>query len=492
MINLVVERKITYLKENVWPRLRHWDVALIVVLVAAFLVRVVNLNYNSPFNDEAIYVVIGKMGVFGWDWFSYNAKAWMPGLPYAYPVIAALSYQIGGIIGSRFLNVLLGVLILEEVYRFTLLVNLFDEKTNKVAGVIAATLAGFSSVGLYVSRLAVLDLPSFFFLMFGTNSLIKAVRTNNGKYFFVSSVSLLVAFAMKVVVASFFPFLVAISFFWVYKNNKKSFHYWLKYFFFPLFLGALAYFVSNVSGTLSYANAQVNREYDPIPVVLNIIWENTNLFLLILLPSALYLGIIKRKFIQTNLLLLFSVLVPFTHVVLHRHSTLSKHVYLLVLFSAPVVGYALASLTNVKNKYARAVTSVFVASYLLFYSLSYAPNLNRLEHEWVSTTDVGKFMYSRSNPNTRILTEAGSATTLVLYDKIFPTNITTYDWFIYLGKQDEDAYLQAVKDGYFDLIEINGGYDTKIEMRQKLREVLVNNYQLVYKKEPFEVYEKTK
>ena len=89
---------------------------LAVILIISFLLRVVNLNYNSPFNDEAVYIVIGKMGVFGGDWFSYNAKNWMAGFPYFYPTLTALSYITGGIVGSRFLSVMFGIMSIEAVY----------------------------------------------------------------------------------------------------------------------------------------------------------------------------------------------------------------------------------------------------------------------------------------------------------------------------------------------------------------------------------------
>ena len=63
--------------------LQNKEVILLLALFAmAFFVRLYNLNYNSPFSDEALYVVVGKLGIFQHDWFSYNAKIWMGGLSY--------------------------------------------------------------------------------------------------------------------------------------------------------------------------------------------------------------------------------------------------------------------------------------------------------------------------------------------------------------------------------------------------------------------------
>src|SRR3989304_10223442 len=80
------------------------------IAAASFLIRAVNLSYNSPFNDEAIYIVIGKMGLFGGDWTSYNAASWMAGLPFLYPPLAGVGFELGGIVGARMLSVVFGVL----------------------------------------------------------------------------------------------------------------------------------------------------------------------------------------------------------------------------------------------------------------------------------------------------------------------------------------------------------------------------------------------
>jgi hypothetical protein len=49
-------------------------VLLVILLLASFIIRILNLNYNTAFNDEAIYIVIGRMGLFASDWWSYGAN----------------------------------------------------------------------------------------------------------------------------------------------------------------------------------------------------------------------------------------------------------------------------------------------------------------------------------------------------------------------------------------------------------------------------------
>lgn len=132
---------LTFLKREI--KEDYYSFLFYLLIISAFLVRIINLNYNSPFNDEAIYIVIGRMGLFANDWWSYGAKLWMAGLPYIYPPMSALAYEVGGLLGSRLLNVIFGVMLIEEVVRFVRLLNLFDEKTNKSAALIAGFLVAF-------------------------------------------------------------------------------------------------------------------------------------------------------------------------------------------------------------------------------------------------------------------------------------------------------------------------------------------------------------
>ena len=110
-------------------REKRLDALYLGIIITTFLIRVINLNYNSAFNDEGIYIVVGRMGLFENDWSSYGANFWMAGLPYIYPPLSALAFQTGGLIGSRLLNIFFGVFLVEEIYR------LFDKKTNQVAGI---------------------------------------------------------------------------------------------------------------------------------------------------------------------------------------------------------------------------------------------------------------------------------------------------------------------------------------------------------------------
>lgn len=103
---------------------KYWHVFLLFIITGlSFGLRIYNLNYNSPFNDEAIYIVLGRLGIFQGDWWIYNAASWMAGQPYVYPSMTAIAYMSGGIVASRVLNVLIGLLAIESMFALTYLIS---------------------------------------------------------------------------------------------------------------------------------------------------------------------------------------------------------------------------------------------------------------------------------------------------------------------------------------------------------------------------------
>ncbi|MCL5432698.1 MAG: hypothetical protein M1524_01095 [Patescibacteria group bacterium] len=77
----IVLQKLLKKKLISWSKGNSHTAFLLLILTFAFVVRIININYNTAFNDEAIYVVIGRMGLFTNDWWSYGAKLWMAGVP---------------------------------------------------------------------------------------------------------------------------------------------------------------------------------------------------------------------------------------------------------------------------------------------------------------------------------------------------------------------------------------------------------------------------
>ncbi len=465
--------------------------ALYVLLTIAFIARVFHLNYNSAFNDEAIYIVIGRMGLFASDWWSYGAKLWMAGIPYIYPPLAALSYELGGLSGARLLNVIFGVFLIEEVYRFTTLLNLYDKKINKRAGLIAAFLVAFAGVGIYVSKLATYDMPSFLLMMVGINSFLKAKYYSNGKYYFLSFLCLFTAFLTKIVIAIFFPILFLFSILIMKTRSLDHRRKAILYLYVPFFAACVLYFIfyKDNLGTYVTTHKELGKSYGYYEII-DLIWRELKTFLVLIIPASIVLVANKKLKIVASLSL-FIIAIPAFHLILLRLATLDKHLYLTAIFMAVIIGYGVSILISSKNRVFSVIGIVGFAIFAAFF-LTDSYKISRMhEHDWNNTYALQSYLVNKIQPGDKILTEEGGVVVLALYDKIFPPkNIVTFDWIDYSGLQDDKGYIQAVNDTYFDYIEINGRIEEKDNLREEIRNSLTANYKLAYKKDNFEVYEK--
>ena len=470
-------------------REKRLDALYLGIIITTFLIRVINLNYNSAFNDEGIYIVVGRMGLFENDWSSYGANFWMAGLPYIYPPLSALAFQTGGLIGSRLLNIFFGVFLVEEIYRLTRLINLFDKKTNQVAGILAAFFAGFSGVGIFVSNLATYDILSFLLFVFALNSFLKSKDTNNGKYYFLSSIALLLAFFTKIIIAIFFP-ITFIVFLYILKNKSfKQKRIAVIYLLIPFLIGIslyLFFYFDNLSVYIAtHRNLGKAKALETIfQEIINIV----GLALISAIPSFLIL-IRYRKIKEVMILLIFALATPIFHLFLKREQTLNKHLYLTVVSLSILIGYGFSVLILNEKRLVKLLSSLTLIILMFLYFMDSQKTLIRLQKQWLDSTSLQEFLRYNVKPGNKILTENGGAVILALYDITFPPeNITTFDWIDYSNLNDESGYIQAVKDKYFDYIELNNQYPGKESLRENIRKEMIGNYLLVYKKDDFEVY----
>ncbi|OGM13646.1 hypothetical protein A3A76_02900 [Candidatus Woesebacteria bacterium RIFCSPLOWO2_01_FULL_39_23] len=486
-------KTIKLLKNKYFRKVNKEKFLFYLIIFPALIVRIINLNYNTPFNDEAIYVVVGKMGLFANDWWSYGARLWMAGLPYLYPSLTAMAYQVGGIIGSRLLNVFFGVFLVEEVYRFTRMLNIFNSKKyNLPAALIASFIVAFSYVGIFVSKLATYDIPTYFLMLFSINSFIKANYFNNGKYYFLAAVSLLAAFLMKIVTALFFPVLFILSVIEIRKRNNFHKKLWYLYGLVPFVLGILFYALFFGRDILIYASSQTTRDSDFLQSIIHVIWENSYVTL-IMSCISLYILLLIRRVKSVLGLLALALIIPIFHISLMRYPTLNKHIYLTIIFLSPIIGYTFAYLMDSKNKIIAFVIRLSVLVLAIIYLAILPKNLYRLEHDWINTANLKKFLSTNVQMGDKVLAETGADVVLSLYNKTYPPgNIFTLDWIEYSGMSDDTAYIQAIRDKYFDYIELDNKNEAKKELAMKILTEIDGRYKLIYEEGFFKVYSRSR
>jgi hypothetical protein len=472
-------------------KLKSHIIIFYLIIFLSFAIRFVHLNYNTAFNDEAIYIVIGRMGLFSSDWWSYGASQWMAGLPYIYPTLSALAYQTYGLLASRFLNVIFGVIIIEEVYRFTLLLNLFRTNQNIKASLIAALIAGISGVGIFVSRLATYDMPSFMLLMLGINSFLKAKYFDNGKYYFLTFIFLFTAFLTKIIIGIFFPFLFLTSLLVMRKRVRRHKNFAINYLYTPFVIASIIFFVSYFHYFMTFINTHVDEGlttsyWDLFALIMQV----TAVILIFSIPSAVYL-IRRKKAYAVIFLITMAATIPLFHLALKRYATFDKHLYLTVIFLTPLAGYGMSKMLGIKRVAVRKRLATSAILALIVYSVISFQLFTTLEKKWRNTSNLQVYLTDTVENGNRVLTEEGASVILALYDEIFPPDsIVTFDWINYSGYSDEKGYLLAVHDKYFDYIELDNG-DDETELEENIRITMVDKYKLSNKLGEFEIYEKT-
>ncbi|MCL5432697.1 MAG: hypothetical protein M1524_01090 [Patescibacteria group bacterium] len=407
--------------------------------------------------------------------------------------MTALAYQWGGIVGSRFLNVLFGVLLVEEVYRFTRLLKLYNEKINKLAALCAAFFVAFSGIGIFVSKLATYDMPSFFLFMIGINSFLKAEYYSNGKYYFLAFLCLFAAFLTKIVIAIFFPILLILSIFIIKDRSLDHKKRSIVYLYVTLAIAKIVLFVNYRDNLMTYITFHKDLgKTENYLDILALIWQESQMLLILFIPSAfLFILSKKRKTLISLALLAFTI--PVFHLALLRYATLDKHLYLSVIFLSVIAGYGVSKAIFYKDRTVRLLTEVLLPIVVIMYIVTSYRIVIKHQSEWSNTMLLQSYLNQKVHPGDKVLTEEGGVVILALYDKIFPpTNIVTFDWINYSGLQDDPGYLRAVNDQYFDYIEIGKEQDEDSPRRNKIRNAMAENYSVVYKKDNFEVYERRK
>ncbi|MDQ3239563.1 MAG: glycosyltransferase family 39 protein [bacterium] len=467
---------------------------LFCVLLVGFLARTVNLNYNSPFSDEAIYVVVGRLGVFQDDWTTYNAKSWMGGLPYTYPTMTALSYAGGGILGSRLLNVLFNIFCVKIIYDIVIQYNRNRNIYDYKAGIIAAAVASMSSISLYVARLATYDMPSFFFLFLSILFILKAEHKdfNKGKNYFLAGIFLLFAFFIKIVAMFYIPLIIAYSLYVAWKLRKTHMNFWIIYFVAVLAIGALWYLITMIPSFTSFVNNQAFTERDSITDVLLYYWDHTRLVIYLAILGVLGL-LAKKQYKTLGLLIIGALWILIVHALSHRNRTFDKHMFISVGFLSMIAGIGISGIIDlIKTQTYKNFAYMTVGVILVAYSYFSYLDLDRFNHMWPNTDNMLSFMKTEVKSGDKVLSESGASTILALYDKNYPFNITTFDFFEYGDDSNDNtkAYSRAVRDGYFNYIELHD-FSSQNNIRERVAENLSGSYKNIYSKDGFNIYKRT-
>jgi len=474
---------------------KFYFILFFLIILASFAVRVYNLNYNSPFNDEAVYIVVGKLQIFQKDFWSYNANAWMGGNSFFYPTASALAYVSGGIVGSRLLNVLFGVLAVEIIFHLTFLLTRGASSFKFLAAVLAALAVSGATSAIYISRLATYDMPAFYFFILGIFLLILAEKnTNGGKWYFLAATFLLLSFLTKIIVLVYLPFVIIYSFVKSRSLKKRRYFFWKRYFILPLALGLFGYFFTTYDSLISFFTLQMGRERVSLPSLMQFFWNLSNNFWWMWIVGSVGL-LISGQWRKWVVLTISSLIILLAHLSSFRQISLDKHVFLSIIFLSIIFGIGAAEIVYfIVKRYPPALYTllgILISILMIHWAFSYQ-NSKQYNLFWPNTSFVSSFLKEKVKPEDKVLAQSGADVILALYNENFPTNTSTFDFFEYQKYKGEETYIQAVRDGYFNFIQVyqDSTYSKVQKLENKVTESMEDNYKLILKESGFLVYQR--
>ncbi len=453
--------------------------------------RAFNLIYNGPSGDEAIYVVVGQLGIFGGDWFFYNASSWLSGSQFLYPSLSGIAYALHGIWASRMLSVIAGTILTLLTYFITIEFSK-TLKNKRIGALVAASVVATATTALYVSRLATMDAISYV-VFFGSILLLQQSLTKkaiSGQKFFVASLLLILSSLIKSSVIFFYPLLLAYG---IFATHGKSRGFFIKYYMVPLMFAASLYVLFNTSSLIYFSLLQAGREKSPIIQVVQVVWESIKY----LLPLSLISSIIAAFYVSIKkwlFLFLGALWMILIHIATLRVPTLDKHLLLSLVFIAVLTGIGTNVILGVLKGRVRFVYVVLLVAYVLAFGAYSYKSLGHYNSLWTNSTVGNNVLAEQVGKNDKVLTETGPATVLTIFPKVDIENISTFDYLKYGIVEGEPAYKAAVKDGYFNYIELESASlpksDSVKAMHQLIIDSMDSNYDVIYKDTKITIYKR--
>lgn len=451
------------------------------ILVFQALISVLALR-NTAFQDEALYLFAGREIFFSWIKHAVVAEHYgrfFAGFPNFYPVIGGLLDMVGHVEAARMFNTACMLAVTACVYVIT------KTLINRESAMFAAVLYAFQAPVLYIGRLATHDALSLALLAASITAAITAGKTSRLGAALLAGPLLLAACATKYSAILFVPTVIAISILWSLNNQDRKHQ---------LVLLGLSILSTIVMACILYL--VIDKD------VLAGLKMTTTQRIALIRVSRLYLlsrvfifsgfsfmlgfaGLIMKRHNRLLFLILFgsAFLAPTYHVYKAEAVSLEKHLAIAQFFLIPLAGYFISRMIGFsnRNRFDR-YHFAGLAICLLSFSLG-LPLAQNLYHQWQDSSNLTYVLRTQVRPgNTvtphsgRYLAESFEVSRYYLQDITSSWQWVGLDFFSYTDKEGryhlgKDAYLSAIREGYFDPVELNYGYDaaTAVAIGNELR-----------------------
>jgi hypothetical protein len=423
---------------------------------------------NTIFQDEALYVYAGQQIWQAWlggppvtDPYSY----YFSGYPYVYPIIGGGLNMLGGIELVRVFSLLCMLTVTACGYYVTK--KIFDQKS----AIFAAIFLVCQGPVLFLSRLSTYDPLCLCLLAVSTALAVNASMAKRPWRALSIGPVLVLAFFTKYVALMFIPSVLAIlTLCTLLRWGWKS----------MLLRGILGLVSLDVAAILA---AILVLHFDP-QMIHAIINTSTNRIIIVqasrlvltehviaMIGLSYAVGLValvftRKKYLLIMLLLLGTpLIVPAYHIYKAEQISLDKHLGFGMFFLMPLAGYALASLSGFRGRFLSGRYWLSGVAICLMLFLVGTQEARDMYSAWPDTSRLTYVLDTQVRPASgRYLMEQFEVSRYNLRNNTYNWQWTGLDFFEYkdkLGRYyiDDAAYVQAVKDGYFTLIQLNyGGY----------------------------------
>lgn len=463
---MLATRKITRKPRLNDAALARWSLPAVLIFQA--LLSWILLQ-NTVFQDEALYLYAGEQIWHHWlggpaaDNYSY----FFSGYPYVYPIIGGLLNMLGGLELARSFSTLCMLVVTSCGYYVAK--TLFNQKSATFAALFFA----FQGPVLFLSRLATYDPLCLCLLALATALAVHASQAQRPWRAWGVGPLLVLAFGAKYAALLFMPSILTILLVctWLKWGWKSAFLRGILGVLSLIVFGTLAaLLVLRLDPSFLHAigattlNRSVQTKYPALGLAQQVVT---------MVGFSFVVGVVGLFFARKQLLLIAllltgsALLVPAYHIYKGELISLNKHLGFSMFFLMPVAGYALASLSGYRRVFSsdRYWLSSMAICLMLF--LIGVPEAQAMYLNWPSTTALTYMLNTQVRPGKgRYLAEQFEVSRYNLQNDTYDWQWTGLDFFEYTDKQGhyyigDDAYAHAINDGYFDIIQLNYGYDSQ-------------------------------
>lgn len=463
---------------------RRFPVPILLLTVLA-LQTVLSLRLvwsKTAFNDEALYLWAGHMELAHLLHGAPvpNFQTYFSGSPVIYPPLGALADDLGGLAGARILS--LAFMLGATVLAYGTTRRLFGRR----AGEIAAGSFGLLGSVQFLGAFATYDPMALFLLALATWLLVMGRGWSSEPLLIAAGLVLALADATKYPTALWDPVVIALAALTASQGG------WLRRGIravrLTLYAGAAIVVALLLFGGHSYQGIMfttLSRQSSGVPT--GSILRDSALWVGLILVIALR-GLVIADSTRVRLmcatLACAVVLAPFEQARLHTQTSLDKHVAFGAWFGAIAVGYVLAHALET-SKYRGWRIPVGTIGLIAVIGI---PLASSFYSSWPNAAAVIAAMQRavKADPEAPIFAEQGPVADYYL--GLGPRQLTNntggfFYWDAQQGKEVDGtaAYLEAIRDHYFSVIEVDFSFATRRQVDQQVIAALsrAGGYRLV-------------